>query len=301
MITPTGPMVLEYNCRFGDPETQVLLPLLTSDLVDVFCACVDASLVPDMVQWAPNTAACTVVCAAGGYPGVFGKGDRITGLDDVRAVENVTVYQAGTKCVERGQRGGSDGLHDHCDSDDGAAMKKQRRSAPVDVVTTGGRVLAVTGVGASIRQAVRAAYLGVDKLAFRDMCCRRDIGHRWGYCCPWNRSLHFMPLILTPLSLSDLSLRALNAPLRVAILGSTRGTDMEAIVTAIAQGSLNATIAVCISNKQTSGILDRAARHSIPALHIGAAGLTREEYDRKVGTCSVRISGHLRGEDIMAT
>ena len=100
MLTDSGPMVLEYNCRFGDPEAQVLLPLLDSDLTSVFNACINGTLCQDTVKWKEDTYACTVVCAAGGYPNTYRKGDVISGLHAVREMEDVTVYHAGTKCID---------------------------------------------------------------------------------------------------------------------------------------------------------------------------------------------------------
>ena len=96
MITRDGPVVLEYNCRFGDPETQVLMPLLSSDLYDVMMACVRGTLTDRLVKWS-DEAACTVVMAAPGYPGTCPKGAVITGLEAAGAVPSVHVFHAGTK------------------------------------------------------------------------------------------------------------------------------------------------------------------------------------------------------------
>merc|ERR1719217_988287 len=96
MLTRDGPMLLEYNCRFGDPETQVLLPLLASDLFEVALGCAQGDLkarVPT-VEWKPSAAA-TVVCAAKGYPNSYPKGLPITGVDDANAIDGVTVFHAG--------------------------------------------------------------------------------------------------------------------------------------------------------------------------------------------------------------
>lgn len=147
MLTAGGLRVLEYNCRFGDPETQVILPLLETDLVEVIDACLDHRLGELKVDWHHGSAA-TVVCASEGYPGNYPKGRVIMGLDAANAVHDVTVFHAGTKV---------DGGH---------------------VVTSGGRVLTVTGVGSSLHDALAHAYAGVDKIHFQGLHARRDIGHR---------------------------------------------------------------------------------------------------------------------------
>jgi len=156
MLTKDGPMLLEYNCRFGDPETQVLLPLLDSDLFEVALGCAEGNLkgrVPE-VQWKSGAAA-TVVCAAKGYPGSYPKGLPITGLEAADAVEGVKVYHAGTKQSEGG------------------------------LVTSGGRVLAVTGLSGSLKEALQKAYEGVSKISFdppedtgSSMHFRKDIGNK---------------------------------------------------------------------------------------------------------------------------
>ncbi len=146
MLTPDGPRVLEYNCRFGDPETQVILPLLASDLLDVLEACVDGRLAARDVCWRPGAAA-TVVAASAGYPGSYPKGRAITGADAAAALPGVTVFHAGTRWTD----------------DD-------------VLVTSGGRVLAVTGAGADLRAALDQAYAGIAQIHFAGMHHRRDIG-----------------------------------------------------------------------------------------------------------------------------
>lgn len=147
MLTPSGPKVLEYNCRFGDPETQVLLPLLATDLLDVVMACIRGTLASTPIAWHPGAAA-TVVCAAAGYPASARKGDVIEGVSAASALEGVTVFHAGTR------------------AEDGALR------------TAGGRVLAVTGRGATLRDALDRAYAGVDQIHFPGKQVRRDIGWR---------------------------------------------------------------------------------------------------------------------------
>jgi len=156
MLTKDGPMLLEYNVRFGDPETEVLLPLLDSDLFEVALGCAEGNLkarVPE-VRWKAGAAA-TIVCAAKGYPGSYPKGLPISGLEAAGAIEGVKVYHAGTKRTEEG------------------------------VVTSGGRVLAVTGMGADFKQALKVAYQAVEQIRFdppgtesKSLHFRKDIGHR---------------------------------------------------------------------------------------------------------------------------
>jgi phosphoribosylamine--glycine ligase len=145
MLTPAGPRVLEFNCRFGDPETQVILPLLETDLVEIAHACLAGNL--DQVQLAIRPGACaTVVMAAPGYPGAYPRGLPIHGVDQAGQLPDVMVFQAGTK-EEHGQ-----------------------------LVTNGGRVLAVSALGPDLPAAVNRAYAGVEKIQFTGVHYRRDIG-----------------------------------------------------------------------------------------------------------------------------
>jgi phosphoribosylamine---glycine ligase len=144
MLTSQGPKVLEFNARFGDPEAQVLLPLLESDLIEVLLACVEGRLDQTPVQW-KNEAAVTVVMAAQGYPEQYPTGHDITGVE--RATDTgCIVYLAG-------------------------ARRKEKR-----LLTAGGRVLSVTALGATIEQAAQRAYRGVEKIAFNEAQYRLDIG-----------------------------------------------------------------------------------------------------------------------------
>ena len=146
MVTEEGAKVVEFNCRFGDPETEVVLPLLKGDLVEIMLACVDGNLADVEIPWSTG-AAVTVVLAAGGYPKTYEKGAEITGLADAEA-EGCLVFHAGT--AER----------------DGK------------IVTAGGRVLNVVAEAADIKTAVKKAYRGVGRVHFKDAFCRRDIAHR---------------------------------------------------------------------------------------------------------------------------
>ncbi len=144
MLTAAGPRVLEFNCRFGDPEAQPILMRLDCDLVEVLEAVVDGRLDRVSLKWDPRPAVCVVV-ASGGYPGSYEKGKVITGLDQAAAISDVVVFHAGTK-----------------PQDD-------------QVVTSGGRVLGVTALGTTIADAQKRAYQAVDKIHFDGAYCRRDI------------------------------------------------------------------------------------------------------------------------------
>lgn len=146
MLTPTGPKVLEFNCRFGDPEAQVLLPLLQSDLLEIVERSLDGTLAGLRVDWRGGAAA-TVVLASGGYPGAYETGKIITGLEAAAHTEGVTIFHAGTALDPAGQ-----------------------------VVTAGGRVLTVTGVADDLPQALKRAYAAIDHIYFDEMQYRTDIG-----------------------------------------------------------------------------------------------------------------------------
>jgi phosphoribosylamine--glycine ligase len=145
MITEKGPYVLEFNCRFGDPEAQVVIPRLRSDLVPVMEAVLEGRLHEVSLEWDQRAAVC-VVLASGGYPGAYEKGKVIFGLEEVPP--DVLVFHAGT------------------------ARANGR------FVTSGGRVLGVTGFGETIREAVSRTYQAVEKIYFEGMHYRRDIAHR---------------------------------------------------------------------------------------------------------------------------
>ena len=148
MITDAGPKVVEFNCRFGDPEAQVLLPRLKTDLVPMLMACIDGTLAQHTdVQWYDEAAAC-VVMASGGYPDPYQTGKVITGLEDAAAIEGVNVFHAGTK---------QDGEN---------------------IVTDGGRVLCVTAIADGLHDAIQQAYRGVSAIRFADPHFRNDIGYR---------------------------------------------------------------------------------------------------------------------------
>jgi phosphoribosylamine--glycine ligase len=147
MITAQGPKVIEYNCRFGDPETQVILPLLEGDLIEIALDCIHGRLDEDSIWWKTQAAVC-VVMAAGGYPGTFAKGDAITGLEMAAAMPGVMVWHAATAV--------KDGVF----------------------VTAGGRVLSVIAEGDTIAQAVERVYAAAAKIHFAGAHYRKDIAAR---------------------------------------------------------------------------------------------------------------------------
>lgn len=148
MLTNDGPKVLEFNARFGDPETQVILPRLKNDLVEVMLACAEGRLDEVELAWRDEWAVAVVLTSAG-YPGSYEKGKVITGIEDAEAMEDVTVYHAGTAVREDGE-----------------------------LVTSGGRVLAVTALGDTFEAARDLAYEACEKIEFEGKTLRRDIGLR---------------------------------------------------------------------------------------------------------------------------
>jgi phosphoribosylamine--glycine ligase len=147
MLTADGPKIFEYNVRFGDPECQVLMLRLMSDLVPAMLACCDGVLKNFDLRWLPD-ATLTVVMAAKGYPGSYAKGSVIEGLEEAAALERVQIFHAGT--VAQGGR----------------------------ILANGGRVLNVCALGKTVADAQRRAYAAVDRIRWADGFCRRDIGHR---------------------------------------------------------------------------------------------------------------------------
>lgn len=145
MMTAAGVRVIEYNARFGDPETQVVLPRLKTDLVDIIEAVIDGRLDKIEIEWEDNAAVC-VVLASGGYPVKYATGYEISGLDEIAKYDDLTVFHAGTK------RDGD------------------------KLVTAGGRVLGITAVAENLDAAIRRAYEGVEMVSFKDCHFRHDIG-----------------------------------------------------------------------------------------------------------------------------
>ena len=149
MISPTGiPNVLEFNCRFGDPETQPIMMRLQSDLVELCEKACDKQLDTVTAKWDPR-AAMGVVMAAGGYPNAYNKGDVITGIDSANALEGSKIFHAGTQVNDKNE-----------------------------VSTNGGRVLCVTALGENVTKAQKAAYAALNEVTWKDVYFRTDIGHR---------------------------------------------------------------------------------------------------------------------------
>jgi phosphoribosylamine--glycine ligase len=147
MMTARGPQVLEFNARFGDPETQAILMRLESPLMDALEACIDGRLAEISLQWTPGASAC-VVASSAGYPGSYKSGFPITGLDSAARIPGVQVFHSGS------------------------ARKEDQ------LVTAGGRVLGVTAVAASLQEALARAYQAMEEIQFEGIYYRRDIGHR---------------------------------------------------------------------------------------------------------------------------
>ena len=221
--------MLEFNCRFGDPETQVVLPLLETDLYEIMVACCDGNLDDVDVRFKENTAGATVVCAAQGYPEKYPKGMEITGLSDANEITGVKVYHAGTKVDKEGVT--------RC---------------------SGGRVLAVTGIGKTLKDALGSSYNAVKKLNF--------IGENS------TSQMHYR---------TDIAKGAIGSKLKIGVLGSTRGTALLPIIEACASGTLHAEIVAVVSNKKSAQILDkgRALGVNVTTRFISSKGLSREQYD----------------------
>ena len=145
MMTEKGVKVIEYNCRFGDPETQVVLPRLKTDLVDIMNAVIDGTLSDLEIEWDDNAAVC-VVMASGGYPVSYEKGHLISGIEYAESMDNVTVFHAGTKLTDDG------------------------------FTNAGGRVLGVTATDTNLDEAIKRAYKAVEKITWKDEFHRNDIG-----------------------------------------------------------------------------------------------------------------------------
>ena len=139
--------VLEFNCRFGDPECQAVLPRIETDLVDIMLSCIDGTLSKMEIKWKKDAATCVVI-ASEGYPDKYEKGKEIKGLENAAKMKAIFVFHAGTK--KEGNK----------------------------ILTNGGRVLGVTGMGESIKESIENAYKAVSLISFEGMQYRKDIGKR---------------------------------------------------------------------------------------------------------------------------
>ncbi len=145
ILTDSGPKLLEYNARFGDPETQSYMRLLETDILDIFDACIDGTLDNLEIKWKEKSA-CTIILASGGYPENYEKGKVISGIDKAEMQPDIVVFHAGT------------------------AMKDR------ELVTSGGRVLGVSATGTTLEEALQKAYKAVNEISFEGMQYRKDIG-----------------------------------------------------------------------------------------------------------------------------
>lgn len=219
---------------------------MESDLYEVMLACTQGRLADTPVSFAPGAAAATVVLAADGYPGKYPKGMPISGLEDAAAVPGVTVYHAGTKAAPAVAAGTEVSVT--TTGGDGGG-----------VVSSGGRVLAVTGMGATFAEALDAAYRGVGVVKFSPCHYRKDIGYR-----------------------------AKAAPLRVGVLASGRGTALQAVIDSCAaraaaaaagagaagsegeKGGINAEVVLVVTNKKEAPVRERAKKHGIPEIFVSS-------------------------------
>jgi phosphoribosylamine--glycine ligase len=157
MITKDGPKTLEFNVRFGDPETEAILPRLRSDLVEVMLAVADGKLSRlKALDWDSRVCLC-VVCASGGYPGNYAKDKLISGLEYVDKMKDINVFHAGTRA---------------------RIINDPGQKQEIEYLTNGGRVLGVTGLGKTIKEAIANTYQAVGKISFEGMHYRRDIGRK---------------------------------------------------------------------------------------------------------------------------
>ncbi|MPN00469.1 Phosphoribosylamine--glycine ligase [bioreactor metagenome] len=145
MLTKDGPKVIEYNARFGDPETQVILPRLKTDLFDIMLAVSEGRLADIDIEWKDNAVVC-IVMASGGYPKSYQKGYEISGIEQAKKLPETKVYHAGTNLAQG------------------------------KLVTNGGRVLGVTRQGKDLDEAIKNAYEAVKLISFKDVFYRQDIG-----------------------------------------------------------------------------------------------------------------------------
>ncbi len=146
MLTKEGPKVFEFNARFGDPETQTYMRLLDTDLLDIVDASIDGKISDLKIKWKENTFACNIALASGGYPGTYEKGNIISGIVEAGMQTDVVIFHAGTKVVRQ------------------------------DLTTNGGRVLGVSAIGGSMKEALEKAYRAIEKIKFEGMQYRKDIG-----------------------------------------------------------------------------------------------------------------------------
>lgn len=223
------------------PPTQVLLPLMESDLYEVMLACTEGRLADTPVSFAPGAAAATVVLAADGYPGKYPKGMPISGLEDAAAVPGVTVYHAGTKAAAAAPAG----------------TEVSVATGGGGVVSSGGRVLAVTGMGATFAEALDAAYRGVGVVKFSPCHYRKDIGYR----------AKAAPLRVGVLASGrGTALQAvIDSCAARAAAGAGAGAGSEG-----GKGGINAEVVLVVTNKKEAPVRERAKKHGIPEIFVSS-------------------------------
>lgn len=243
MLTSNGPYVLEFNCRFGDPEAEVILPLLESDLYEVMSACCDGLLDSFDLHVKENSCVTTVICAAKGYPQKYSTGMEIFGLDNANNLHGVKVYHAGTKLDDQNK-----------------------------IRCSGGRILAVTGIGSTFKEALRLTYQGVKQIKF----IGKDNNQHASL-------LHYR---------TDIAKSVIQRKLRIGVLGSSRGTTLLPIIKACTLGVLNAEIIAVISNKKNALILNKGRElgASIISKYISPKGLSRDQYDAECTSIFISAS-----------
>ena len=166
ILTENGPKILEYNARFGDPETQTYMRLLETDIVDIFDACIDGNLDKIEIKWKRGFA-CTIVLASGGYPENYEKGKVISGIDSP---------------LEEYPKGGVDKIHPPRlsatpqEGNDVVIFHAGTKAVGENFVTNGGRVLGISATGDTLQEALAKAYKAIEKISFEGMQYRRDIG-----------------------------------------------------------------------------------------------------------------------------
>ena len=150
ILTKDGPKILEYNTRFGDPETQTYMRLLDTDILDIFAACIDGKISDLEIKWKKNMYACNVVLVSKGYPGVYEKEKIISGIKEAEKQPDIVIFHAGTKVV--------------------------RQDLTTNLTTNGGRVLGVSAIGDTLEEALKKSYKAIEKISFEGMQYRKDIG-----------------------------------------------------------------------------------------------------------------------------
>lgn len=177
MIKEGKPCVLEFNVRFGDPETQAILPKLKNDLAELMLKTVEGDLSSVSLEWDDRFSLC-VVLASGGYPGSYEKGKLISGLESFQDSGDISIFHAGTKLEPKGPSGPGEKTQDRAQSEQDTYARALAGRSQFDLVTCGGRVLAVSGLGRNPEETIALVYSAVKKIKFDGMYYRNDIGRK---------------------------------------------------------------------------------------------------------------------------